>query len=64
MKGDNTKEIKVYKSIKYDNITSLVRAAYILGQIKGLERKLLTHPETIKDREFLVSLIINDHLLK
>jgi hypothetical protein len=62
-KEDNSKEVQIRKDIKYDYIKNLVRASFLAGQIEGLKHNTLTNPESIRQREFLVDLILSDHLL-
>ncbi len=63
MKGDNSKQVKVFQEIKLDNIKNLIRCAYLVGQEQGLNGKLLTNPQTQEEREFLVHLLTSKHIL-
>lgn len=64
MKDDNSKEVKIVQEIKLDNLKNLIRSAYLLGQMQGLNGNLLSNPKTISEREFLVQLLSSIHIIK
>lgn len=60
MKEDNTEQIEIRKSIKYDKVRHLIYASYFLGQEAGLNRKLYNHPVVKDNIEYLISLILKE----